>query len=279
MTNKKSCVPFFLLLSLLVIPAPAQRKEALPKELEGVGVTEHLDVQIPLDLEFVDSGGETVQLKEFFDGTRPVILTLNYSDCPRLCIVQLNALVDTMKRMSWELGREYQVVTVSIDPLESPARAQLTKQKYLQTYGRPGTAGAWHFLVGREENIKQLAETVGFGYVYLPKTKEYVHVAVLMMCTPEGRVSRYLGGVDYDPQTLRLSLTEAAEGKVGSTMDMILLYCFHYDSASGRYGPAASNLMRAGGLVTVAIIGGTLLVFWRRERRKAKRTPESEVGE
>lgn len=258
-----------------VTAANAQLNTGKPKEIEGVGVTEHPDAQIPLDLEFVDSRGSKTTLGDLFDGRRPVILTMNYSDCPMLCIVQLNALVDAMKKMSWELGEQYQVITVSIDPLETPERAQLTKQKYLKVYGRPGAAAAWHFLVGREENIKRLAETVGFGYAY--NGKQYIHAAVLMICTPEGRLSRYVYRVEYDPQTLRLSMVEAGQGKIGSPMDQILLYCFHYDSSSGRYGPAAFNLMRAGGLLTVVIFGGMLSVYWLRERRKMKNAQGQET--
>ena len=248
-------------------PAAGQRKEPRPKVLEGVGVTEHPNVQIPLDLEFVDTGGKTVTLAKYFDGKRPVILTMNYSDCPKLCSVQLNGLVAAMKKMPWDLGDQYQVVTVGIDPLETSDRARLTRRKYLQAYGRPGGGQGWHFPVGRQENIKQVADTVGFGYRWVDG--QYVHAAVLMICTPDGRVSRYLYKVEYDPQTLRLSLAEAAEGKVGSPMDQVLLYCFHYDPSTGRYGPAAFNLMRVGGILTVMVFGGVLSVYWLRERRKA----------
>lgn len=246
---------------------PAQLNLAKPKELDGVGVTEHLDAQVPLDLEFADADGRPTTLGDLFDEGRPVILTLNYSDCPRLCSVQLNALVDAIRKMDWNLGDQYQIVTVSIDPTELPERAKLTKQKYLRAYGRPGAAGGWRFLVGSETNIKKLTDMVGFDYAF--DGKEYLHVAVLFVCTPEGRVSRYLYGVDYDPQTLRLSMVEAGEGKIGSSMDQILLYCFHYDSASGRYGPAAFRLMRIGGLLTVVVLGTMLSVYWLREKRKS----------
>src|SRR3990172_8950662 len=249
------------------LPAAAQRKEARPDVLEGVGVTEHPNAQVPLDLEFVESDGKKVRLGDFFDGTRPVILTLNYSNCPKLCSVQLNGLVAAMKKMPWNLGEEYRIVTISIDPLETSDRARLTKQKYVQLYGRPGSGEGWHFLVGREENIKKVADTVGFGYRYVDK--QYVHAAVLFISTPQGRVSRYIYRVEYDPQTLRLSLYEAGQGLVGSSMDQVLLYCFHYDPASGRYGPAAQNLMRVGGVLTVLIFGSMLSVYWLREKRRA----------
>lgn len=250
--------------------AVAQRKEPPPPELEKVGITEHLDAPLPLDLPFVDSDGREVLLRECFDGRRPVVLTLNYSDCPMLCSLQMNGLVDTMRRLAWNLGDKYQVVTVSINPRESHQRAGLTKQKYLKQYGRPGTADAWHFLVGREENIRRLADGVGFGYVYVAKENQYAHVAVLMLCTPDGRVARYLPGIKYDPQTLRLALLEAGEGKIGSPMDQLLMYCFHYDAESHRYGLAAVRLMQWGAGTVMVLLGGVMVFYWRRELRKRK---------
>lgn len=263
------CVPAILLSLLLVAGsgrAASQRKEPLPAVLEGVGVTEHPNARLPLELEFQQSDGKRVRLGDFFDGVRPVILTLNYSNCPKLCSVQLNGLVAAMKQMVWNLGEQYQVVTLSIDPLETADRARLTKQKYIQQYGRPGSAAGWHFLVGSEEHIKQVADTVGFGYRWVGD--QFVHSAVLFICTPDGRVSRYIYRVDYDPQTLRLSLYEAAQGKVGSAMDRVLLFCFHYDPASGRYGMAAMNLVRAGGILTLVALGAMLSGYWYRERRR-----------
>ena len=256
------------LILAVALPAAAQRKEPMPAALQGVGITENLEAQIPLDLEFVDSDGKKVKLAKFFDGHRPVILTMNYSNCPKLCSVQLNGLVTAMKKMPWDLGQEYQIVTLGIDPLETPDRARLTRQKYLEQYGRPGSAEGWHFVVGREQNIERVADTVGFGYRLVGK--QYVHAAVLIICTPEGVVSRYMYRVEYDPQTLRLSLVEAGQGNVGSPMDQVLMYCFHYDPDSGRYGLAAFNIMRAGGVLTLVLLGGMLSAYWLRERRKTK---------
>jgi protein SCO1/2 len=246
------------------------RKEKTPEPLEEVGVTEKLDAQVPLDLRFVDTAGEPVKLGDYFDGTRPVLLTMNYSDCPMLCSLQLNGLFEGLGRMRWNIGEEFEMITVSIDPLETPQRARLTKQKYLKMYGRPGVAGGWHCVVGEEDNIRKLADTVGFGYNYDPVSKQYGHAAVTMVLTPEGRVSRYLYGVEYDPQTLRLSLLEASEGEIGSTTDQILLYCFQYDAEAGRYAPAAFRIMQVGGVLTVVALGGVLAVFWRREARAGK---------
>ena len=251
-----------------------QRMEPLPAELKGVGVTEHLDTRIPLDLEFTDSDGKPVVLEQFFDGTRPVVLTLNYSNCPMLCSLQLNGLFDSLERMPWNIGDQFEMITVSIDPLETPERARMTKQSYLKIYRHPGAAEGWHFLVGREENIKKLADAVGFRYRYSENKRQYLHVAVTFILTPDGRVSRYLYGIEYDPQTLRLSLFEAADGKIGSTMDQILLFCYHYDAESGRYGPAAFRLMQIGGGLTVMILGGCLWILWRRDKTK---TPRSDI--
>jgi protein SCO1 len=249
-------------------PARAQRSEPLPKELEGVGVTEHLNEQVPLDLQFVDSDGNPVALKQYFNGQRPIMLTLNYSNCPMLCSLQLNGLVDAMKRMPWEIGGNFDVITVSIDPLETPERARMTKQKYLNIYRRAGGAGGWHFLTGREENIQRLAKAVGFRYRFSEDNRQYLHVAATFILTPDGRISRYLYGVEYDPQTLRLALLEAAEGKIGTTVDQILLFCYHYDAEKGRYGPAALRLMQFGGGLTALMVGGGIWVLRRREKGK-----------
>jgi protein SCO1 len=250
----------------------AQTKDSLPKGLEGVTITQNLDAQIPLDLEFTDSSGKKVILGQLFDGKLPTILTMNYSDCPMLCSLQLNGLIDAIKPMNWTLGKEYQIITVSIDPLESPERAQLTKQKYLEMYGRVGSSSGWIFLTSqKQERIKKLADCIGFGYKYLPDKRQFVHPALLTICTPGGRVSRYFSGVKYNPRDLRLALYEAGEGKVGSAVDQVLMLCFHYDPESGTYSWAAIRLMRIGGVLTLIILGGTLSMFWIREFRKAKR--------
>ena len=263
-----SLVPLVLGMILCTTAALADRKEGPPPELVDVGITEFPGVELPLELPFVDSDGRKAVLGQFFDGTHPVILTLNYSNCPMLCSVQLNGLVDALKNMGWNLGDEFHVITASIDPLETPQRAALTKEKYLKLYNRPGSAAGWHFLTGQEENIQKLAATVGFRYKYVSQSKQFVHAAALILCTPDGHVSRYLGGVLYNPQTLRLSLVEASHGKVGSATDQFFLSCFHYDEKAGRYGPFALGMMRIGGVLTLLALGGALAVFWIREARK-----------
>lgn len=257
-------------------PAIRDRIEAAPQELEGVSVTEHLNAALPLDLEFRGEDGRPVRLSEYFKGDRPVILTLNYYRCPMLCTLQLNGLIDALKRLEWTPGHEFRIVTVSIDPTETPPLARRKKQNYLEEYGRPAAAAGWSFLTGRAENIKKLADTVGFQYRYDKETDQYIHAAALFVCTPGGRVSRYLYGVMFDPQTLRLSLVEAGEGKVGTTMDRVLLFCFHYDAARGRYGPAAMRIMQVAAAMTVIVVGAALAVFWRRDRRRNRnQTPEA----
>lgn len=281
------CIPRrFALVGLLVLlcfamaaPTLAQRMEAAPDDLEGVGVTEHLDAQLPLELPFFDSGGRRVTLKDYFDGERPVVLTLNYSNCPMLCSLQLNGLFEGLQGLEWDLGENFQMITVSIDPKESPERSALTKQKYLKLYGRPGVGGGWHMLTGKDENIRKLADTIGFGYRFVEQTREYAHAAVTFILTPDGRVSRYLYGIEYDPQTLRLSLVEAGEGKVGSTLDRFLLTCFHYDETKGRYGPAAVKIMRLGGAVTIVLLGGVLLMFWRSDLKRPDEPDATSVSE
>lgn len=246
------------------------KEEPAAAESSAGEVRENLDAQVPLELEFTRSDGQSVTLGQFFDGARPVILTLNYSDCPSLCSLQLNGLVEGLSGLDWDVGPKFQVVTVSIDPKETPERAQETKERYLKIYGRAASADGWHFLVGPEENVRRLADTVGFHYQYVPQSGQYAHDVVLMICTPAGRVSRYLYGFEYDPKTMRMALLEAAQGRIGTTTERILLFCYHFDPAAGRYSVAAFRLMQLGAALTVVVLGGALAVFWRRERRKPR---------
>jgi protein SCO1/2 len=267
---------FFL--GLIGSSALGQRKEEPPKDLLEVGVTEHLEDQIPLDLEFVDFKGKQVTLSDYFNGQQPVVLTLNYSSCPMLCTLQLDGLFDGLKKMKWQLGDEYRMVTVSIDPTEPSERAAMSREKYLKYYGRPGAGKGYACLVGKQANIKTLANTVGFQYRFVPKTGEYAHTAVTMICTPDGRLSRYLYGVEYDQQTLKMSLLEASQGKIGSPMDQLLLYCFQYDATSGKYGPSAFKLMQFGAVAMVLIVAGVLIVYWRRESAREMHKMSVEVS-
>jgi protein SCO1/2 len=255
------------------LPSAGPSATDTPDGLKNVGVTEHLDAQVPPELPFVDSGGKPVHLRDFFDGVRPVILTVNYSNCPMLCSLQLNGLFTGLQGVPWNIGQNYQMITVSMDPTETPARAERTKQKYLDLYGRPGAGGGWHVLTGRDEEIHRLTDAVGYRYAYDKQQKQYAHPAVVMILKPNGRVSRYLYGIEYDPQTLRLAMVEAAAGKIGSATDQVLLYCYHYDATRGRYAPAAMKLMQVGGLATVLAIVALLVVLWRIGAKHAEAKP------
>jgi protein SCO1/2 len=269
------------LAALLLASAPsrAQRAEALPKALEGVGITEHLGARLPLELEFVAEDGRAVQLKQFFSGTKPVILTLGYYRCPMLCSLILNGMLDGLKALAVTPGKDFEIVTVSIDPLETPTLAKLKKQNYLEEYGRAGAEQGWHFLTAREANSRALADAVGFGYRYNEERKEYAHPAGIFIVTPDGRMARYLYGVTFDPRTLRLALAEAGEGKFGGAGERLLLYCFHYDANEKRYVVAATNVMRAGGALTVLAVGAWLATWWRREARARRRRAADGTGD
>jgi len=258
-------------------PAWAQLADQAVPALAEVGVEEHLDARLPLDVEFLDEDGRTVRLGDYFDGARPVILTLNYYRCPMLCGLQLNGVVTGMEQLDWTPGVEFEMVTVSIDPLETPALAKAKKQNYLKQYQRPAAARGWHFMTGRQDNIERLAETVGFKYAYDASSGQYAHAAAIFVITPDGRVARYLYGIEYPPKSLKLALMEASEGEIGSTLDQLIMYCFHYDPASRRYAPVAMNIMRLGGGATALILGATLGTWWLREARRRRRSRRAET--
>ncbi len=274
------------LLTLLIVawamlplrPSGAQTARQV-EDLEGVGIDERLGDQLPLDLTFRDSRGRVLSLATLLNGTKPVILSLNYSDCPMLCQLQLNGLVEGLKELRWNVGEEFRVISVSIDPLETPQRSRQTRQRYLQSYGRAGTAAGWFFLTGDKSSIERLADAVGFRFQYIPERKEYAHAAAIMVCTPTGRVSRYLYGVVYPAQTLRLALVEAGEGKIGSTIDHVLLFCFHYDATSGRYAPVARQIMKVAAGATVVGLLFALGPAWRRRRRRGPQRVAVQVEE
>jgi protein SCO1/2 len=244
------------------------RKEAAPQRLTGIDIEEHLDRLLPLDLSFTDTHGQVVSLSKFVNGQRPVIFTLNYSDCPMLCSLMLNGLATTLTKIERQLGRDFEVVTVSLNPLETSERAAQTQARYEAEVGRPEAVGAWHFLTGTKQNIDSLADALGVRYGYNEERKEYVHPAALIISTPAGHISRYLYGIEYHPKTLSLSLVEAAQGKIGTSVDRLILYCFHYDENEGRYAPVAMNIMRVGGGLTVLGLAGFLGAYWFRGRHR-----------
>lgn len=254
----------------LASPAAGQLLEDAPAPLEGVGITEHLDAPLPLDLTFRNEAGETVALGEYFEEGKPVILNLVYFNCPMLCNVFLDGFLAALEELDWTPGREFRIVTVSIDPQDDPEGARIKRDFYVKRLGRPEAVEGWHFLTGADENIRKLADVIGFGYRYDEEKREYLHSAGLFVATPGGRISRYLYGVMFDPTTLRLTLVEASEGGIGSTMDQVLLFCFAYDHTEGRYGPAALNLVRAGGALTACVLGLFIALHWRRETARKK---------
>ncbi|WP_013630947.1 SCO family protein [Rubinisphaera brasiliensis] len=257
-------------------------REFLPSALTKAGVDEHLGETLPLDLEFQDDRGRTVSLGQLFEGDRPVILSLNYSNCPMLCVLQLNGLIDSLREVEMVAGKDFRIVSVSLDPGETVAQAANTKQKYIDSYGKKVNADGWNFLVGTQSNVEQLAEAVGVRYVYLPEKKEYSHPAVFSICMPDGRISRYHYGVEFPPNTIRLSLVEASEGKIGNAFDKFILLCFHYDADEGRYAPTARFLMKIGGIGIILGLGG---LFWlchrmtKRSKRQREEADQSHTGQ
>jgi protein SCO1/2 len=243
--------------------ALTQLTESVPAELEGVGITEHLDAALPLELTFRDEAGQIVALGQYFEEGRPVVLNLVYFNCPMMCNVFLDGFLMTLSELDWTPGDEFRVVTVSIDPTDGPEGARVKRDHYVKRLGRPEAEHGWHFLTGSEENVRALADAIGFAYRYDEERKEYLHSAALYVATPAGRLSRYLYGVMFEPATLRLSLVEASEGGIGSAMDQLLLFCFAYDHTEGRYGPAALKIVRAFGALT-AIGLGLFIVLHRR---------------
>jgi protein SCO1 len=242
-------------------------KPALPGALAGVGIDQKLDQQVPLPLSFLDESGASVPLSSFFHGKKPVILALVYYRCPMLCTQILNGLESSLKAVSFNPGQDFEVVAVSFDPKDTWQLAAAKKQTYLKRYGRANTANGWHFLTGDEANIKALADAVGFHYKYDPATDQFAHASGIMILTPDGRLSRYFYGVEYAPRDVRLGLVEASQNKIGNPVDQILLFCYHYDPSTGKYGALVMNLVRVAGAGFVLICGGVLWIAIRREKR------------
>ncbi len=244
-----------------------QNPSGKPKILESVGLDQKLNSQIPLDLTFRDEHGQTVSLRQLMDG-KPAILELVYYMCPMLCTEVLNGTLNSLKEVPLDLGKDFDVITVSIDPTEKPDLAYAKQTMYVGLYGRPGASQGWHFLTGDEEQIKQLAAAVGYRYVRDPVTQQFAHAAGIMVLTPEGKISHYLYGIAYRPRDVRLALIEASSGKIGSPVqDAVLLYCFHYDPAIGKYGLVIGNVLHIAGALTVLLILAGIIVMARREKR------------
>lgn len=254
-------------------PAPGERVGAgvpsaagMPELLQEVGLDQKLNTQIPLDLTFKDEDGRQVKLGDYF-GSRPVILTLNYFECPMLCTEVLNGLTSALRVLNFSIGKEFDVVTVSFDPHDTPDLARQKKANYLARYKRPGAEQGWHFLTGNAPEISMLTRAVGFRYAYNAAIGQFAHASGIMVVTPEGRLSHYFYGIEYGPRDVRLALIEAADHKIGSPADQLLLACFHYDPSSGKYSLAVMRIVRTGGVATLLAIGGAVVMMRRRERR------------
>lgn len=247
--------------------APRAYVEPVPTEVRDVTIEQKPGASIPLDAVFEDEMGRKVTLGDYFNKGRPVVLQLGYFDCPMLCGYISRGMVDVFKRQSLKIGTDYDVISLSFDPTETRQLAYLKKKNYIAEYGRADEAPGWHFLVGDAANIRRLTDAVGFQYRWIDSAQQYSHPAALIILTPEGKVSRYLFGVQFDPKTLRLSLVEASDGKVGGIVDDFILTCFQFDGQTGKYAFAAVGLMRVGAVIAMLALGLTLLVMFRRESR------------
>jgi protein SCO1/2 len=257
---------------ILLVAVAAYAADTRPAVLTDVGIDQRLDEQVPLDLVFRDESGASVQLGTYF-GSKPVILSLAYYECPMLCTLVLNGLASALKVLSFDAGKEFEVVTVSFNPEDTPALAAAKKQTYLKEYGRAGAAAGWHFLTGDAAAIERLTRAVGFHYKYVPELKQFAHAAGIMVLTPQGKLARYFYGVEFSPRDLRFGLIEAAQNKIGSPVDQLLLFCFHYDPQTGKYGAIAMGSVRVAGALTVIALATFLVVMLRREHTRRGHVP------
>jgi len=259
-----------VILALFFAVTSAARGESPIRDLiQDVGLDQHLDEQLPLDLVFRDERGAAVKLADYFDGRRPVILSLVYYRCPMLCTQVLSGLLKSSQALPLTMGKDYQVISVSIDPKESPPLAAQKKKQYVSRYRREGGEQGWHFLTGDESAIKRLTQAAGFRYKFDPKSGQFAHASGIIVLTPLGRISRYFYGIDYHPTDLRLGLVESSSGKIGTPVDQFLLLCFHYDPATGRYGLIISRVLQIGCGATALALGCFLCAMYRLERRRS----------
>jgi len=241
-----------------------------PSALNGVTIEQKLNSQLPLDAQFRDESGETVKLGKYF-GKRPVVLALVYYDCPMLCTQILNGLVRAAKVLTFTPGKDYEVVVVSFDAREQPKQALAKKVVYMRDYGHPETANSWHFLTGTPESIKSVTDAVGFRYKWDVYTATFAHASAIYLLTPDGKLSKYFYGIEYSPKDMRLGLVEASANKIGSAVDQVLLFCYHFDPTSAKYTFIAMDLLRAAGAATVLLLGGFVFIMLRRDRQKGHR--------
>jgi protein SCO1/2 len=261
-------LPAALALGLLAQGAAAQ--QGASAVLREIGFDQRLGEPLPLDIPFRDEAGREVTLQRYFTG-KPVVLSLNYYECPMLCTVALNGLASALATLSFDAGKEFEIVTVSFDPKEGPALARAKKDAYLQRYKRATAAEGWHFLTGSQQAIDRLTQAVGFRYAWDEQTKQWAHPAGVLVLTAQGKIARYLYGIEYAPKDLRFALVEASAGKIGTPMDAAILYCYRYDPMTGRYSAAVMRLLRTGALVTLAGLLAFVAASLRRERPGERR--------
>lgn len=250
-------------------PAPdAGLSSETPVEIQGVGITEHLGQSINLNLEFTDENGELVKLGQYFHSGKPVMLAMIYYSCPNLCNFQLNGTVEALQKMKGEAGKDYELVAVSMDHSETAVVASAKKENYMKALGQPGAEKAWHFLVGTEANVKTLADQIGFGFKWSDDLQQFAHAAATIIVTSDGTISRYLQGITYAPETLRMALVEASSGKIGSIIEQFVMYCFQFNPAKNKYTLYAYNIMRIGAALTILLMALILVPLWIRERQR-----------
>lgn len=254
-----------------------------PRDLANVGIDQRLDQQIPLHLEFKDETGKTVKLGDYFQSGRPVILNLVYYTCPMLCGEELAGEASALGMLKFTPGKEYEIVSVSFNPDETPKDASQAQRTYISRINEhldhKISGEGWHFLTGQQPQIKQLADAVGFHYRRDPQTRQFIHATAIMLVTPAGKLAQYYYGVEYSPKDIRLGLIEASRGNIGNVVDEVLLYCYHYDPKTGRYGAVVTNIMRLAGAATMLLLGGLIIVMYRREKPESStRNSLSRVG-
>ena len=253
------------------VPTPGEAASTQASLLQEIKFDQKLDAQVPLDLLFRDETGRAVPLSDYF-GKRPVILALVYYECPMLCSQVLSGLTSALDVLQFNVGKEFDVVAVSFNPKEGPGLAQGKRQSTIERYKRPGTEQGWHFLTGPPESIAQLTDAVGFKYAWDETTKQYAHAAGVVVLTPEGKVSKYFFGIEYAPRDLKFGLIQAADNKIGSPVEKLLLYCYHYDPATGTYGVVAMTAVRIAGGLTILGMAAFWFVMWRRGKRAPRLT-------
>lgn len=254
------------------------RADRLPPQLSDVSIEQKLNAQVPLDLTFHDESGAPVQLQQFFHPGRPVVLSLVYFNCRMLCSETLTSMADSLRLVKFDAGKQFEILTVSFDPHDTPATASAAKKKYLAMYNHPGAENGWHFLTGDAASIQKLADTVGFHFRWDPRTQQFAHAAGIMLLTPQGRVAQYYYGARYFPSDLRLGLIESSQNHIGTLADQIVLYCYHWDPRTGRYGAIVSRIIQISGGFTLLVLGGAIWILFRKYPNEASRKAARQAG-